>query len=160
MPVTTPTIEQVIAAIESGNNMFSMRFEVQTYYGSNPKQTGMPLLLKIGQANHCNIQTAKMIAATSWGKFQIMGFELYAAPLSFNYSVGAFMANSEMQNNVFNSYLLINGINFTVDDLRVDADKRAKFAERYNGPGNVANYSAKILATIIKMTISVPDQFA
>lgn len=142
-------LADVIAKVESGGNQWAQRFERLHLGASSPQ-----LLARISSANKCSQATADVYAAMSHGLFQLMGFRLYGDPqrdrrnLNYSGTVAAFMNSAELQREYFRKYCDQNGILFTVDDLIRDAVKRSKFAEVYNGPANIPNYSTQILAAI------------
>lgn len=151
--VMTPpamTLADIVGDIESGNDQFAMRFEPAVYrewpeaeWVSGEFQPKIRIAKKIAAANRCNYHTAVMIAATSWGRFQIMGENIYQR---FNDSVFVWMASNSDQLTTFTGYCADRHIAFTPLELVEDAGKRATFAREYNGPAAIADYASKILA--------------
>lgn len=160
MALTLPTIEQVIATIESNNNQFALRFELNTFIGKSDITLSQILLNNIRAINGCNLTTAKMIASTSFGLYQIMGANLYLAPIEITATIVRYLNDYALQHICFSRYLIAHGLDkFTIEDLRDNADKRTEFASRYNGPGDVADYAELIRATIARLTVNIPEQF-
>lgn len=142
-------LADVISQVESNGNQFLQRFE-RLHLGAS----GPALLGRIMSANRCSQPTADVYASMSHGLFQIMGFRLYGDAardrrnLEYGGSVAQYLASVPAQKNSFEKYCRQNGIHFTVGELIQDAVKRARFAEIYNGPRDVALYSSRILAAI------------
>jgi len=143
-------LASVIAQIESGNNPHAMRFEPLVFQSPFPARPAAErsLITKIEAIHGCSLATAEMIYSTSWGAYQIMGMTLY--DLGYAKPIMDFMTSPDDQLAMFNTFCTRRGIAFTVDQLRDDSAAREKFASRYNGPGNIADYSARIAAEIAR----------
>lgn len=135
----------VLARVESGGSLGALRFEPATYARLSADHT----LYKAAraaciQANQCSDGTATMILSTSWGKYQLMGFNLYPASVS---KISDILASEPIQTALLDN-LLSHHYNAKADASAVITDdtKRAELARFYNGPGNVSDYSAKLLA--------------
>lgn len=151
------TLADVIAAIESNNNDHALRFEPLTFARfSTGTLTHKDLLQKIAKANGCDIQTACMIAATSWGKFQIMGMTLYST-LDCPESIIDFVSNDQpdMQDWAFRCFVAHYSIDYTPEQLASDRASREHFANVYNGPGNVPVYAERIAAELARRGFKV-----
>lgn len=146
------TINKLIAQIESSNCQGAIRFENGLYQKliNNPAKQNKPILFAAMKANNCSLETAIGVYCTSYGLYQIMGFNLYGS-LHFEESVWSFMCSKEIQDHVFKQFCN----RFAIPDLSVekllDKKTRERFAYLYNGPGNVEAYSEKILKTIQQM---------
>ena len=136
-----PKLEQVIAEIESSDNPQAMRFEPGIF------RFDIPTLKRIMEANKCSEPTARMIYATSWGRYQVMGMTLYST-LGYAYPIIRFMVQDGEQIGAFFAFTKRYGIFFPTDFLSKTASAREEFARHYNGPGNIPAYSEKILSTI------------
>lgn len=136
----TDTLARVIATVESGPFPYAMRFEPVVYARSSP-QAAVAAAMK---ANRCNKVTAQVILATSWGLFQIMGFNLYG-PLGLTISIGPYLFDSETQFDTFGKFVRLNGFDPDNFDFTDDATLQ-RFATSYNGPGDVPDYVAKMKA--------------
>jgi hypothetical protein len=149
----TISIATIIAHVESGGNKYAMRYEPSTHnqIENNPKHWQL-IVNKIQKANTCSLETARAIAATSFGKYQVMGFNLYQ---NYRLPVGAFFNSDADQDAAFAHFLISSNLeNYTVADLK-DKTKRDHFARIYNGPGNVADYSLKLLDVLTIFTVPV-----
>jgi|SRR5579859_1709931 len=135
------SLASAVAQVESAGFPYAMRFEMGLFeagYGA-----GKPEISVIMGAHKCNMVTARTIYCTSYGLFQIMGFNLYG-PLGWTNAVAPFMFDPEQQLAMFNKFCSLNGVDpqtFDWSDAAVE-----DFARKYNGPGNVADYSAKLKA--------------
>ena len=141
----------VIAQVESGTQDDRLRFEPGLYVRWAP---GVPLtaaqvdVVNTIQAVHrCNLDTACMIACTSWGRYQILGENIYSV-CQYKGSVFAFVAFSDHQQTCFSDFLAARGIAFTLTDLVMDRTKREQFITHYNGPANIDAYWQRMQAAI------------
>lgn len=137
------TLAKVIAQVESGGFPYALRFESRTYGQGSPYFTTAGLEAA-EQGNHCNAVTGRAICSTSYGLFQIMGFNLYGM-LGWKQSVATFLFDSEQQLASFTLFCTKNSINPGSFDF-TDEAALEHFARVYNGPGDVPNYVAKMKA--------------
>lgn len=70
-------LKEIIKQIESSNNLQAVRFEPLFYQKLKEKKINDKAIQKIKQLHKCNTNTAYMIAAVSWGLYQIMDYNLY-----------------------------------------------------------------------------------
>lgn len=137
---TFPTVASLIAHIESGGRADAVRFEPRLYAHT----LGLPAVMgRITVANKCSIETARVIYSTSFGLYQIMGFNIYI-PHGFNKSIFAFVNDIDAQNDVFNDYLIRKNIAYSVDALRIKANA-ITFARAYNGSDAYADKILELL---------------
>ena len=141
----TDTLAKVIATVESGPFPFAVRFEPTVYTARYGYSAGRPDEAAAMKANRCNLLTARMICSTSWGLFQLMGFNLYSPAIALPISVIAFGFDSETQFDTFKKFVRLNGFDPDNFDF-TDETLIERFARSYNGPGDVANYAAKMKA--------------
>ena len=94
-------INKIIAYVESNNNQYAMRFEEAVYFSKN---INTKIIQLIQEYNRCSKNTARMIYATSWGKYQIMGYSLYNGICDLRVPVGAFLCNGKIQDMAFLQY--------------------------------------------------------
>ncbi len=134
------TLAKVIAAVESGPFPYAMRFEPVVYARTSP----LAVVSAAMKANRCNKVTAQVILSSSWGLFQIMGFNLYGS-LGVTIAIGPYLFDSEQQFNAFKAFVKLNGFDPDNFDFGNDTLIQA-FARSYNGPGDVPNYVAKMKA--------------
>ena len=134
-------LKDIIKLIESSNNPKAVRFE-PLFYENLKTKTNDHAILKIKEIHKCSYYTALMIASTSWGLFQIMGYNLYFYSLTEK-TVFDFLFDEEEQEKAFEKFIQIKKINFTVEELLEDENKIKKFARLYNG--DEIGYSRKIM---------------
>ena len=141
----TLNLAAVIAQVESSGRDISPRFEPTLYYEltADPTPERGKIIGAIGTIHFCNQTTARMIAATSWGRYQILGETLYSV---CQCSVDVFTLVNEPleQDAMFENFVQARGIAFTIEDLIMDSAKRQLFIEKYNGPDNIQAYWTKI----------------
>ena len=127
------TISELGAKVESNGIPYAMPFE--------PKFTVSPQAV-----NNCirafkplqiSRATAEMICRTSWGRYQIMGENLYTI-CGLQCNVNEFMNSDLLQLDCFHTFIDKRGIYFTLEDIRQDPGKMNLFARRYNGSSEYA----------------------
>lgn len=133
------TLSQLIAQVETGNNPWAMRYEPAFTVEASAISSAV-------KAIHpdCSFWTARVILCTSWGKYQIMGENLYAQGLTG--WPGEFLADDAHQDMAFLAYVQQNKINLGIDALFHSGDDAniELFARRWNGPGNIDAYVARM----------------
>lgn len=138
------TLEKIIALIESGpddGDYTEMRYEsAWRYFKGEITRACM-------KAHHCNETTARMLLSCSYGKYQIMGQVIYEQGYRGNLPAD-FLNNDTAQNIAFDAYVRARDIRMTPAQLCAKG-AREYFARRYNGPGNIEEYSAKIAAILV-----------
>lgn len=137
------SLSEVVAWIESRGALSAIRFEPTVYNkfttGAELPKEASAILRRIQAANKCSIHTAAMIYSTSWGKFQLMGFNVYA-DADFSMPIGEFLASQTAQGSRLVSFLKRNGLaDYTPQQLAVDQSARSHFAMKYNGAIGYAN---------------------
>lgn len=140
------TLEDIISDIESAGNRFAMRFEPHVYERTQTS-TRYEAAVNLAKArNKCSRSTACVIVSMSWGKFQIMGFNLYD-PDGLNYpnSVGEYMSSDMDQAATFRTFCQARNIYFSPGDL-LDEALALRFARVYNGADEYAKKIASRLA--------------
>lgn len=147
------SVAQIIAHVETGNNPHELRFEPATYSAlpMNPPPAKAQILVNIAHLHHCSSGTARMIYSTSWGKYQMMGFNLYGM-LGYQGNIFQYAEDDAAQDQTFERFVTLNKIVCTVDDFK-DPAKRAHFAQVYNG--NPDAYSAMILIAMHALGVAV-----
>ena len=132
IPATSPrALQDVIARIESSGNPFALRFEPAVYAGD----VAPSVAARIATLHGADYETGRVIAATSWGLFQIMGFNLWAGPHAYTGTLYEFCADTIAQRLAFETFLADRGMNFTLAELLGNANKLIAFAAAYNGDG-------------------------
>ena len=135
-------LETVIARVESADLPYAIRFEDGLY--RTPPAWVNGTVDAIHKANVCTKTTALAIACTSYGLFQCLGAVLYG-DLAFPNPVSYFHYDAEQQVTQFRALVRKWGFDPENFDF-TDEALLAKFAGRYNGPGNVPGYTAAIKA--------------
>lgn len=69
------TLADCIKQVESSNNPLAMRFEPSVY--ASQAYVDQPKIKLYATNGYISGETASMIASTSWGAYQIMGYNLY-----------------------------------------------------------------------------------
>lgn len=140
-------LADVIARIESSGNKFAMRFEPVVFSNlCNGPMTPLHarIVSTIQGVHRCNVKTAQVIYSTSWGLYQLMGFNLYdAEPLTV--PVQQFCDDENLQRARFNAFVSRETINFSPLDLAESATRRNEFAQTYNGS---LTYAAAIVESL------------
>ena len=95
-------IAKIIAEVESNSFQYAIRFEPHIYIFLKNRKNPQ-ILKKIVELNKCSYETAKMIYSSSWGMYQIMGFNIYMK--GYYKSIGEFLASKDEQYNVLQEFL-------------------------------------------------------
>lgn len=139
------TVADVIGRVESDNNPAAIRFELAADKRA-PQYS--EIIGIIADANKCTRETARMIWASSWGEFQIMGFNLYDPRIcGYTKNIAAYLASSPDQLKSFSAFVSYLRVGFSAQDsssVFEDTQTRNAFARAYNGPGNVLDYANRI----------------
>ena len=88
-------LKEVIAHVESNNNLFALRYE-ESYFIKAEKKGNEKVLNLIQAFNRCSKDTAKVIFATSFGLYQILGANLYSI-CDLKYSIGEYLCYKDLQ---------------------------------------------------------------
>jgi len=121
-------ISQVVAQIESGNVPWVMRFEPAFKTSAEAKNK----CIAAHKPGYMNQTTADSICRTSYGLYQIMGENIYTV-CGFTGTIAQFLNDAHAQEACFYRFIERRGINFTVEEILRDVEKRNLFARRYNG---------------------------
>lgn len=68
---------EIIAHVESNNNILAFRFEEELYRHYDVKKIGSRVFNYVKRIHNCSNNSAKVILSSSWGKYQILGVNLY-----------------------------------------------------------------------------------
>ena len=121
------SLSDCVAQVESANNPCAMRYEPDYV----PTLNSIQLTQKFATAGYMDTITARMIASTSWGKFQIMGANLYAV-LKYEDTLVSFLSDVGSQLAAFQSF--IGHLGFTDGPFAMMGEASLlKFARLYNG---------------------------
>lgn len=120
-------LSDCVAQVESANNPLAMRYEPDYL----PTLTSIQLTQKFASNGYMDTITARMIASTSWGKFQIMGANLYSV-LKYEDTIVSFLSDVGSQLAAFQSFIAHLG--FTDGPFKhMSETALLKFARLYNG---------------------------
>ena len=122
-------LSEVVAQLESSNNLLSMRYEPAW----TPQHDQSAASYATG--GWIDEVTAAMICKTSWGKYQIMGDNLYGE-LGYDGTIVDFLNSPLRQLRYFQAFLRTIGFSDTEFSLMTEAEKVA-FGAAYNGNGPV-----------------------
>jgi len=135
----TPSISlaDVIAYVESKDDAYAFRFEPATYANlSNPSVASKQIIAQIQSAHNCSYQSALVIYSSSFGKYQIMGFNLFGQ-LKLGISAFEFMGDAGTQDKMFWHFAMQKKLDtYTPDSLAASEQARVYFGMIYNGNGN------------------------
>lgn len=130
VPSVDATLEKLISVVESNGNYSATRFERKVFNRITDKGS-TPILLVIQRIHKCSMDTARSIYSTSYGAFQIMGFNIYE--LGYTKSVFDYINSPADQSKMFAAFLDSKQINETWSDLKQSAGALSNFAIKYNG---------------------------
>lgn len=134
---------EIIRNIESSGRQFAMRFEPHVFRRTYEGEYNVEID-NARRLNGCSVETARVIVSTSWGWYQIMGFNLYMpGKRCITYAVGEFMSLGGVQESYFEDFCKDRGIFFTDEQLKKEENLRT-FARIYNGPGNILEYADRM----------------
>jgi hypothetical protein len=134
-----PSLARIIARVESSGNISAVRFEPTVYDGLSLNDREQSLIEKIAALNICSHDTARVIFSSSYGLYQIMGFNVYQ--LGFDVPILAFWQSDEVQLRCLQKFLNNHQINLPWSTLKDDPAKLGDFAARYNGPNGRVTYA-------------------
>lgn len=145
----TLTLARVIADVESNSRYGALRFE-RRIFNRITDQGSTPVTVAIAKACNCSSDTAKMIYSTSWGAFQIMGFNIYDKGIGYTGDISTFLFNQDTQVAAFNTFIKTKGIEYSIEDLK-DEHTRNTFAVTYNGS---TDYAVRVLASMKRLGLA------
>ena len=136
-----PALGAIITHVESSGFSGALRFEPAVYAtikgltgGPSDPTPGTDLVKTIAKFNLCTIETGEVLYSTSFGLYQIMGYNLYR--LGLHRPLSEYLAGPNariLQDAMFAKFLADRNINFTWAEMLADQEKLNVFAERYNG---------------------------
>lgn len=145
------SLQEVVAAVESGGIRTATRYEPDVYaspwiaFGSDWATTVATAQLRHGGEGACSIYTARMICSTSWGAYQLMGFDLYHPSVDCQVRFYEVLADPMIQAATWRRLVRSGG--FDPDTFNLSDDQLLeRFARFYNGPGNVQGYHDRLVA--------------
>jgi len=130
-------IADVIAWVESKGDGMAYRFEPLQYAKTQvPGNSAMTQIVsQIQKIHNCSLQSARVIYSSSFGRYQIMGFNLYGQ-LKVTDCFGLFLNGDSLQLQAFNTFLAQKQLSqYSIYDLACSKVKRELFGKIYNGDG-------------------------
>jgi hypothetical protein len=129
----------VIRRVESNDEISALRFEPAVFSGLSMYSTEKSLIDRIAAANNCSFNTARVIFSSSFGLYQLMGFNIYS--VGYKGTILDFWNSAPWQDQIFTAFLNANRINVSWVALKQDRAKLLAFARIYNGPGDPTAYA-------------------
>lgn len=137
------TLARVISQIESSNNPRALRFEPAVYSGLKANHLITDAENSIMSIHDCTRETAEIIYSTSFGLYQIMGFNLWGE-LDYTQTLFNYVADENAQYDMFCEFLQRKQIAFDLSDLLKNKSNLDRFAILYNGS---LSYADAIIST-------------
>lgn len=125
-----PKLAAIISRVESANNPMAQRFE-RKIFNRITDQGSTNTLSAIQKANVVSSDTGRVIYSTSWGLYQIMGFNLYG--MGYAGKIHDYLLDADTQMLYYAKFVTLNNINFTWNQMLADNGKMVSFAIHYNG---------------------------
>jgi hypothetical protein len=135
-------LKGLIAYIESRGNQYALRFEPAVYAQLVRQPVPSPrnhVLMDVLTIHTCTAATASILYSMSFGRYQIMGYNVYGPVIQYHQRIFDFLDDTDAQDNAFDLFVQHMGVNYTVDQLRGSIDTRHHFAQIYNGNANAYN---------------------
>ncbi|MEM1724369.1 MAG: hypothetical protein QXS69_02675 [Candidatus Aenigmatarchaeota archaeon] len=144
-------IMKIIAYVESNNNPHAIRFErkiLASLEGSKYRRKPAKIITKIQDINKCSIDTARVIYSSSFGKYQIMGFNIYGF-LDYQFDIATFLCTEEHQDECVFKFL--QGIQVKYDNVfnmlkSLSEIKKGHMAENKSYGGFLKNLSEYLVS--------------
>jgi len=143
--MTKTLLWDAIASIESGNNHRAMRFDPD--FCKHDPQWVEGMQYKIMQIHGCNQTTAWMIAATSFGSFQLLGANIYS--LGWEATIFDFIYSAPGQFHSFSMWIEKAGFSATENIDEWNEKRFLKFALYANGTDDPETYIARMKRRIL-----------
>jgi N-acetylmuramidase len=126
----------VIAWVESKGDQHAFRFEPGVYAGlATTNGTESAILNVIASIHNCSASTARVLYSSSFGLYQIMGFNLYGGKNPIKTTVFEYMNDAVAQVQQFSNFIEQKGLIVTPETLAESAQVRLHFGAVYNGNG-------------------------
>lgn len=131
------TIADIVSYIETKGDPQALRFEPATYArltDGNFTKPHRAILQRIQDIHSCSLYTACMIYSTSFGAFQIMGFNLYGNAIKYNAPIFEYCSAASAQLQTFNAFIVAENLtSYTPQVMAESKSMRETFADIYNG---------------------------
>ena len=150
MKTVDPQLAEAIARIESSCCDSALRFEP----AYSPSPAAFDALDKICTWSSA---TKHFALASSWGRYQIMGDNLYDT-CGVTLDPIAYCADRVAQDAAFYEFLKADGLEtLTAAQLASSLALRVRFARSYNGPGNVDAYALSIAQSLQALGFAITN---
>lgn len=147
------TLREVVATTESGGDRGAIRFEPTVYatlkLTDDRTQNATGALIRlVERINGCSPDTARIILASSWGAYQVMGETLYGS-LGYESPIRDYWSSDDDQDASFDRYAGLVGITGSqltdASWIAGEGIEPLRFAAAYNGPGDPSGYLARLV---------------
>jgi len=112
------TLSHLIGLVESGLSPHAIRFEEHLY--KKYKQRNVKVGLIASYNGFCSKDTSYMIACSSWGIYQILGWNLYYK-CGLEVSIGEYLNDVSLQNetfkNFFKAIMNVSDVNYCAEKI-------------------------------------------
>ncbi len=140
--------KDIIAHVESGNYLQAIRFEPTLFRSWSRRQVAVK---RIREIHRCSRKTSLMIATTSFGKYQILGYNIWEV-LGFDLHLCLFLSSEHFQDMYFKKFIqLISGDTYYLDFVK-DIIKELEFLNNIRLFKNVSNLNQKLKEVEPKIT--------
>lgn len=146
-------LDRLVSRVESDDRHDAARFERAALEAYGCKATTIRNIIAI---HNCNADTAGMIYWTSWGRYQILGSNLYADPVSYAGTFAEYLNDDNDQLLRFEAFVQQRGFHYDDDVTAWASDRFDAFAEFYNGAANFAAYATRMKTILATMEGKTP----
>lgn len=149
-------LHKIISLVESGNNQYAMRFEENIFLKFS--RHTYSLIKTVAEINQCSLDTSRVILACSWGKYQILGINLYTICKLKN-PVLQFVCNETLQDEAFNKFIIHKKVNATLveQDIKALAIEQKKIKEKAK---SIREFTENFKKYIVENKDTYPDLFS
>lgn len=124
-------LSDVVAQVESSGSMLAMRYEPDWLTTASDMQA---VQSRASGGGFMDLKTARMLASTSWGRYQIMGSNLWGKLCNYQGTLAEYLTDGASQLLTFKSF--IGQIGFSDQPFNaLSEDQLLSFARAYNGNG-------------------------
>jgi hypothetical protein len=145
-------LRYIIAGVESAQNLWAVRFEAAFFNrildsfrrGTDEAKVICARYNRL-HGFKASADTVAAFCAHSWGKYQIMGYNLLKYGI-MNEPIWRWISSNELQEAAFDAFLAHIGLGGWGDRdyAGMIGEEKRTFARKYNGPGNVEEYVARM----------------
>lgn len=121
-------LSEIIAHVESDNNKLAFRFEEELYKQYDAKKVGRRVFNYVKRIHNCSDNSAKVILSSSWGKYQILGINLYNI-CSIGKTVFEYLYDENLQDQTFQVFI-DKAVRINEKELMQELDELCKVKHR------------------------------